>query len=90
MAQPWELCWICRLLYGMKMEMNWTVPPQREIMTDIILSSDTLTIGNTYYISVDDSQIKGTFSLCVDADPLDAELVGTNVPVMGQLMEPSL
>ena len=44
--------------------------------TDIFLSSDTLTIGNTYYISVDDSQVQGTFSLCVDADPLGCHTCG--------------
>jgi len=51
--------------------------------THISLTSDTLTIGNTYYISVDDSQNPGTFSLCVDADPLAANLVGTNVTCNG-------
>ncbi len=51
--------------------------------THISLSSDTLTIGNTYYISVDDSQNPGTFAICVDADPLNATLVGTNVTCNG-------
>jgi len=50
---------------------------------DIQLQSDTLTIGNTYYISVDDSQTSNTFTLCVNTDPLDAELVGTNVSCNG-------
>ncbi len=50
---------------------------------DISLSSDSLTIGEVYYISVDDSQTKGTFTLCVDADPLHATLLGTNVSCNG-------
>jgi hypothetical protein len=51
--------------------------------TPIHLSSDTLTIGNTYYISVDDSQTPGSFTICVDADPLNAVLVGTDVTCNG-------
>ncbi|MEZ5069672.1 MAG: hypothetical protein R2751_01560 [Bacteroidales bacterium] len=51
--------------------------------TPVNLSCDTLTIGSTYYISVDDSEYSGTFSLCVDADPLAAEIVGTDVSCNG-------
>jgi hypothetical protein len=32
----------------------------------ITLQTDALSIGNTYYISVDDDLVSGTFSLCVD------------------------
>ena len=32
----------------------------------LTLSTDTLTAGHTYYISVDDRTTRGTFSLCID------------------------
>jgi DNA polymerase/3'-5' exonuclease PolX len=35
----------------------------------ISLGIDTLTIGRTYYISVDDQTTHGSFSLCIDDDP---------------------
>lgn len=51
--------------------------------TDLEVEVDTLTPGNTYYISVDDGDRDGSFSLCVNADPLDAELTGTDVSCYG-------
>jgi len=33
------------------------------------LAADTLSIGHTYYISVDDQTMHGTFSLCIDNNP---------------------
>jgi len=33
------------------------------------LSIDTLTIGNTYWVSVDDRRTHGTFTLCIDDSP---------------------
>jgi len=35
----------------------------------LTLSVDTLTVGHTYYISIDDRRTHGTFSLCVNNDP---------------------
>jgi hypothetical protein len=35
----------------------------------ISLGVDTLTIGNTYYVSIDDETTHGTFSLCLDNVP---------------------
>ncbi|PID91571.1 MAG: hypothetical protein CSA96_07685, partial [Bacteroidetes bacterium] len=51
--------------------------------TAVSLSSDTLTIGETYYVSVDDSEYSGSFSLCLDADPLAADITGSNVSCNG-------
>ena len=50
---------------------------------DIGVQVDTLTPGNTYYISVDDGNRDGSFSLCVNNDPLDAVISGTQVSCNG-------
>ncbi len=49
----------------------------------VTLSADTLTAGNVYYISVDDDRYDGSFSLCVQGNPLDADISGTNVSCYG-------
>ena len=49
----------------------------------VSLSADTLTAGNWYYISVDDDNTSGTFSLCIQGNPLDANIVGTDVSCNG-------
>jgi hypothetical protein len=36
---------------------------------NLSLSIDTLTVGSTYWISVDDRRTHGTFTLCVDSSP---------------------
>ena len=36
-----------------------------------------------YYISVDDDNTSGTFSLCLQGNPLDADITGTNVSCFG-------
>jgi hypothetical protein len=50
----------------------------------VALSLDTLTAGNTYYISVDDDLTSGTFTLCVQGNPLAAEISGTDVTCHGE------
>ena len=50
----------------------------------VSLSLDTLTPGNTYYISVDDDLTSGTFTLCVQGNPLAAVISGTDVTCHGE------
>lgn len=50
----------------------------------VALSLDTLTPGNTYYISVDDDNASGTFTLCVQGNPLAAVISGTDVTCYGE------
>ncbi len=50
----------------------------------VTLSLDTLTAGNNYYISVDDDLTSGTFTLCVQGNPLAADISGTDVTCHGE------
>ncbi len=50
---------------------------------DLSITIDTLTAGNWYYISVDDNQTSGTFTLCVEGDPLYVDITGTDVTCNG-------
>ena len=47
------------------------------------LMADTLTPGNRYYLSVDDDLTSGSFSLCIQGNPLDADIIGTDVSCFG-------
>ncbi len=49
----------------------------------VTLTADTLTPGNWYYISVDDDNTSGTFSMCLQGNPLDANITGTDVSCYG-------
>jgi hypothetical protein len=49
----------------------------------VSLGLDTLTPGNTYYISVDDDLTPGSFTLCVQGNPLAAVISGTDVSCFG-------
>ena len=49
----------------------------------VTLTADTLTPGAWYYISVDDDNTSGTFSLCLQGNPLDADIAGSNVSCFG-------
>jgi hypothetical protein len=49
----------------------------------VTLTVDTLTEGMRYYISVDEDRTIGTFSLCVQGNPLSANISGTNVSCSG-------
>ncbi len=55
----------------------------------VTLVADTLTAGDWYYISVDDDNTSGTFSLCLQGNPLDADISGTNVSCFGNTTEQS-
>ena len=46
-------------------------------------SIDTLTIGNWYWISVDDNNTSGSFSICVNGTPLVVDVTGTDVTCNG-------
>ncbi len=48
------------------------------------LMADTLTPGERYYLSVDDDLTPGSFSLCIQGNPLDADITGTNVSCFGE------
>jgi hypothetical protein len=50
----------------------------------VSLGLDTLTPGNSYYISVDDDLTPGTFTLCVQGNPLAADISGTDVTCNGE------
>jgi gliding motility-associated-like protein len=50
---------------------------------DLIVTVDTLTIGKWYWISVDDNQTSGSFSICVKGDPLYVDVTGTNITCFG-------
>ena len=53
------------------------------ITGDFTIMADTLIPGNRYYLSVDDDLTPGAFSLCIKGNPLDADILGTNVSCFG-------
>ncbi len=57
---------------------RWTTNQGR-----VTLTADTLTPGHVYYISVDDDDNDGSFTLCIQGNPLDADITGGNVSCSG-------